>query len=70
MAQKRWNVVIDWIDGMVTDSDEVAVYAETADAAISKARAKWRMTVGMQWPSCRIESAWVLTKDRERLLGL
>lgn len=70
MAQKRWNVVIDWIDGIVTDSDQVAVYAETADAAILKAKAKWRTTVGMQWPACRIESAWVMTKDRERLLGL
>lgn len=66
MAQKRWNVVIDWIDGMVTDSDQVAVYAETADAAISKARAKWRVTVGINWPNCKIQKAWILTKARER----
>ena len=66
MAKKKWIVVVDWIDGVVTDSDEVAVYAETSDAAIAKAKATWRTTVGMQHPSCRIESAWVLTKERER----
>lgn len=66
MAQKKWIVVVDWIDGFVTDSDEVAVYAETADAAIAKAKTKWRMTVGMSWPNCKIQKAWILTKARER----
>lgn len=68
MAKKKWIVVVDWIDQFVTDSDEVAVYAETADAAIAQAKTKWRTTVGMQWPSCRIESAWVLTPEKERLI--
>lgn len=66
MAKKKWIVVVDWIDEIVTDSDQVAVYAETTDEAVMRAKAKWRATVGMQWPSCRIERAWVLTKEREK----
>lgn len=67
MAKKKWIVVVDWIDGIVTDSDEVAVYAETSDAAIAKAKSKWRMAVGVPWPNCKIQKAWILTTDRERL---
>lgn len=68
MPQKKWIVIVDWIDGAVTDSDEVVVYAETGSAALSKARERWRMAVGLHWPSCRIESAWVLTPEKERLI--
>lgn len=68
MRKKKWTVIIDWVDGFVTDSDEVAVCAETAGAAVVRAKAKWRTTVGIQWPSCRIESAWVLTPEKERLI--
>lgn len=68
MPQKKWTVIVDWVDGVVTDSDEVVVYAETESAAISKAREIWRIAVGLRWPSCRIESAWVLTPEKERLI--
>lgn len=70
MPQKKWIVVVDWIDGAVTDSDEVVVYAETESAAIVKAKARWRVAVGMSWPGCKLERAWVLTREREKLLGL
>lgn len=67
MAAKRWIVICDWTDGDIFDADEVVVYADSAAQAISKARQKWRMTVGAQWPQCRLDRAWILTPSRRRL---
>lgn len=70
MKKKKWTVIVDWVDGFVTDSDEVVVYAESESEAVCAARTKWAETVGFNWPSCRIEAAWVLTKEKEKILGL
>lgn len=66
MAMRSWLVLIDWIDDDVEDSDEIRVSADCAREAISKARAKWRMTIGAQWPHCRIVSSIILTPERIR----
>lgn len=70
MTKKKWIVIVDWVDGVVSDSDEVVVFAGSESAAISGARKKWKDTVADQWPNCLIESAWVLTREREAQLGL
>jgi hypothetical protein len=54
-------VLISWIDGDVEDCDEVRVSAETDADAIRKARAIWRVTIGAEWPHCRIVSSKILT---------
>ena len=66
MTLKRRIVVIDWIDGDVTDSDEVTVNAADDADAITKAKAKWRLAIGAQWPHCRIKKVEILTPARLR----
>jgi hypothetical protein len=55
-------VLIDWIDDDVEDADEITVFADSTEEAIRKARTKWRMTVGVKWPQCRIVEAKVLPR--------
>jgi hypothetical protein len=55
-------VLIDWIDDDVEDADEITVFADSTEEAIRKARTKWRMTVGVRWPQCRIVEAKVLPR--------
>lgn len=64
MAAKRWNVIVDWTDGDVMDADEVVVYAGSEAEAVSKAKQKWRMTIGAVWPHCRLDRAWILPPSR------
>jgi hypothetical protein len=67
MAQRKFVVLVDWIDGDVEDSDEIVVFADDAERAVLAARRKWKMTIGAEWPHCRILQSKVLT--RSRLLG-
>jgi len=60
---RTWTVVVGWKDGPVEDADEVLVVAVNAAGAASAARKKWRMTVGIDWPSCEITDVQVLTKS-------
>jgi hypothetical protein len=55
-------VILEWIDGKVEDCDEIFVFAETDDEAISIAKKRWRLTVGAEWPHCRLRRAYVMTK--------
>ena len=64
---RRFTVIVDWTDGETIDADEVVVFANSAAEAISKARQKWRMTIGAQWPHCRLDRAWILTPSRRRV---
>lgn len=64
MAAKRWTVIVDWTDGDITDADEVVVYADSSAEAVSRARQKWRMTVGAYWPHCQLNRAWILPPSR------
>lgn len=56
-------VLIDWIDDDVEDADEITVFADSPEEAIRKGRAKWRMTVGVKWPHCRIVDAKAYTRQ-------
>lgn len=64
MAAKRWTVIVDWTDGDIFDADEVVVFADSSEEAISRARQKWRMTVGAVWPHCRLNRAWILPPSK------
>lgn len=61
MARRtKWVVAIDWEDRGVIDTDEVVVYEATESEAICKASQKWRMTIGAEWPHCKLLKAWIL----------
>lgn len=63
----RHTVICEWSDqgsdggNEVMDADEVVVYADTPQAAIGKAKKKWRLTVGSEWPTCRLARAFIST---------
>jgi hypothetical protein len=64
---RKYTVVVEWSEeGGESDADEVSVSAESAEQAVAKARAKWRMTIGAEWPHCRILRAWVLTPQKSK----
>lgn len=59
----RFTVICEWRDsGEVEDADEIVVYADSPEAALDKARKKWRLTIGAEWPHCRLTTAFVLTQ--------
>lgn len=61
----RFTVICEWRDfDDDEDADEIVVHAVSPDAALDKARKKWRMTIGAQWPNCRLTEAYVLTKEK------
>jgi hypothetical protein len=64
MAKKRTVVWIHWIDGEVSDTDEVVVYADSPASAKTAASDKWQMTIGARWPNCRIEEAEIPSLSR------
>jgi hypothetical protein len=62
---RNYTVVCEWKDANgVEDADEVSVRAESANAARSKAKAKWTATVGARWPSCRLRKVFSLTPEK------
>lgn len=67
MAKKRIVVWIHWIDGDVTDTDEITVFAVSKKAAETAAADEWRMTIGADYPNCRIEEIEI--PSQSRLLG-
>jgi hypothetical protein len=64
MAKKRWIVIVEWIDGDVSDSDELIVFAETAAGATSKARRIWAAANLADYPSISTTKVFVLTPKR------
>ena len=64
---KNYTVIAEWEESNgASDADELRVRAGCADAAIKKAKKKWKCTVGVKWPSCRIVNVFVLTPDMMR----
>lgn len=61
-----FTVILDWQDHDVSDSDELQVSAENAEAAILTAREIWSATNGAEYPTCRLEKVWILTPSMER----
>lgn len=66
MTRRKFTLAVHWDDRGIEDADEVVVYAESAAAAKSAARAKWRMTIGAQWPHLRVTEIVVLTPKAYR----
>jgi len=70
---RKYTVICEWSDAgptggyAVEDADEVIVHADSASSAneaIAKAKKKWRLTVGLEWPTCRLTNAYVLTAKK------
>lgn len=61
---RRWTVLVDWVDGPVEDTDEVVVMAATPSAAVAAAKRMWRLTIGAEWPACRLTKASIVTKEK------
>lgn len=65
----KFVVIAEWTDGAVSDADEVTVFAGTPDEALAKAKSKWRLTIGAEWPHCRLSRCRLLTpEESERLI--
>lgn len=64
----KFVVVAEWTDGEVADADEVIVHAATQEEALAKAKTKWRMTIGAEWPKCRLRRCRLLTPEESKKL--
>lgn len=64
MPRKKRLVVVEWIDGDTEDADEIFVFADSDDEAASIARKRWRLTIGAEWPHCRLIRTTVMTEKR------
>jgi hypothetical protein len=58
---RRWTVLVDWTDGPVEDTDEVVVTAATPSAAVAAAKKAWRLTIGAEWPACKLTNVEIAT---------
>lgn len=65
----QWTVVIDWADGDVEDSDEIAVLAKTAAAAVLKVLPSWIERTSSKWPDCALKEISVFAPKRLRRLA-
>ena len=64
---RKYTVVVEWSEkGGESDADEMTVFAESAVVAVMKAKSAWRLTIGAQWPHCRIIRAWALTPQKSK----
>jgi hypothetical protein len=63
--QKRL-VIVEWTDGDIADCDEIFVFAFSDEDAERIARKRWRLTIGAEWPHCRLNRAYVMSKERLR----
>lgn len=67
---RKYTVICEWSDAgpkgghAVVDADEVVVHADSASSAIAKAKKKWRLTVGAEWPTCRLTKVFILTAKK------
>ncbi len=61
---RRFVVICEWESGLTIDADQIAVYANSQESALEKARKKWRLTIGAEWPDCRLGKVFVATPAR------
>lgn len=66
---KKWIVLIDWADGDVEDTDEVAVKAANEAEALIKVISEWSAKTLPDWPNCMIKSITVSGAKRIRPLA-
>ena len=58
---RRFKVICEWTGDVSMDADELVVYADSKDSAIKKAKKKWRLIIGSQWPDARLGKVFILT---------
>lgn len=63
-ATTTHNVLIDWTDGQVADTDEIAVDAETREDAVLFALAQWRDEFCEGYPHCQLVSVSFAADER------
>jgi hypothetical protein len=61
---RKFKVICEWEGDVSMDADELVVYADSKDSAITKAKKKWRLTIGSQWPDARLGGVFILTPAR------
>lgn len=63
---RNYTVVLEWSDRRdgEADADEIWVSAASEHEAIAEGKKRWRLTIGAEWPSCRLTRAWVLNKEQ------
>ena len=61
---RSYTVVCHWEgrDRYEMDADEITVSADSEAEAIAKARKKWRLTFGAEWPHLKLSKSFILTK--------
>jgi hypothetical protein len=52
-------VVCEWENELTMDADEMTVFADSAESALDKARKKWRLTIGAEWPDCTLGQVFI-----------
>ena len=61
---RKFRVICEWEGDVSMDADELVVYADSKDSAIKKAKKKWRLTIGSQWPDTRLGKVFIPTPAR------
>lgn len=62
---RSYTVVCHWEgrDRYEADADEITVSADSPAEAISKARKKWRLTFGVDYPHLRLTESFIITNE-------
>jgi hypothetical protein len=56
----QYRVICEWESDLTIDADQISVYADSQESALEKARKKWRLTIGAEWPDCRLGKVFIL----------
>jgi len=62
MRNRIFQAVVIWRDGEVEDADEITVYAPDEAQAKVEAKKRWRLTVAVKWPHCRLADVAIVPK--------
>jgi hypothetical protein len=64
----QYRVICEWENDLTIDADELTIHADSADSALDRARKKWRLTVGVEWPDCRLGKVFIVPSARSAKL--
>jgi hypothetical protein len=59
VRNRIFRAIVIWKDGEVEDADEITVYAPDEVEAKREAKKRWRTTVAVKWPHCRLQEVTV-----------
>jgi hypothetical protein len=62
VRNRIFQAVVIWKDGEVEDADEITVYAPDEAQAKVEAKKRWRLTVAVKWPHCRLADGAIVPK--------